>query len=58
MPRAKIPKTLLELSIAHVVQRMDQWSWKPIKLSDTISDTELGTSPLHQLRKLSNVIRN
>ncbi|XP_046651734.1 dynein regulatory complex subunit 6-like isoform X1 [Daphnia pulicaria] len=49
MPRTKSPKTLLELSIAHVVQRMDKWSWKPIKLSYTISDSELGTSPLHQL---------
>ncbi|EFX72441.1 hypothetical protein DAPPUDRAFT_308264 [Daphnia pulex] len=45
MPRAKSAKTLLELSIAYVVQSMNQWTWKPIKLSDL----ELGTSPLHQL---------
>jgi hypothetical protein len=56
MPRAKSAKTLLELSIAHVVQSMNKWEWKPIELSDTISDSELVQSPLHQLRKLVNLI--
>jgi hypothetical protein len=55
MPRAKSANTLLELSIAHVVQSMDKWSWKPIELSDT-SDSDLVQSPLHQLRKLMNVL--
>jgi hypothetical protein len=55
MPQAKSAKTLLELSIAYVVQSMDQWSWKPIELLDT-SDSDLVSSPLHQLRKCMNLI--